>query len=251
MSQEEVYSPKDLSKEGKARLVLDMFHRIMVHHTLWFTEVRHQMGTERALEMLESAREKSYGIQMKRLGKVLGFEMKDGIPAPMLEMSDKELDELVGTVAVNWLANDGVWFLSVEFAHGMNDAKRCNDSCWAHFSPFEAWSIKRFLNLPPNPGLEGLKKALNFRLYGSINVQSFAEEEPESFVFQMNECRVQSARKRKGLEDYPCKTVGLVEYPYFARAVDERIETQCVGCPPDEHPDEWYCAWRFILKSPS
>ena len=244
----EITFPNDLDQKGKAELVLDMFHRIMVHHTLWFTEVRHQMGSEKALEILESQWKTSLGIQLKRLSKILGFEMVEGIPAPLLNLPDETMDKLINTMGINWLVNDGVWFQSVEFAHGMNDAKRCNDSCWAHYSPFEAWSIKKFLNLPERPGLDGLKKALNFRMYGSINVQSINDEKPDSFVFQMNQCRVQAARKRKGLDDYPCKTVGLVEYPYFASAIDDRIITECVGCPPDAHPEGWFCAWKFILK---
>ena len=238
---------EDLNQEDTARLVMDMFHRIIVHHALWFTEVRHQMGMQKALDTLKIASDRSIGIQMKRLSKILGFEMKDGIPSPLINMPKESLLELLNTVGVNWLANDGVWFQAVEFESGMNDAKRCNDSCWAHFSPFEAWSIKKFLELPDNPGLEGLKKALGFRLYARINTQSFIDEGADSFIFQMNECRVQYARKRKGLDDYPCKSVGLVEYPYFARSIDPRIKTECIGCPPDEHPDEWYCAWRFTL----
>ncbi len=243
-----VKTTTDLNHEDKARFILDMFHRIIVHYALWFSEVKHQMGMEKALETLGSASEKSYTYQMKRLSRVLDFKMVDNIPAPLLEMSDQSLCELMESVGVNWLANDGVWFQAVEFASGMNDAKRCNDSCWAHFSPFEAWSIKQFLKLPENSGLEGLKKALNFRLYSSVNVQSFIDEGPESFVFQMNKCRVQSARKRKGLDDYPCKSGGIVEYTYFARAIDQRIITECIGCPPDNHPDEWYCSWRFKLS---
>jgi hypothetical protein len=238
---------EDLSREDTARLVMDMFHRIIIHYALWFTEVRHQMGMEKALDTLKIASDRSIGIQMKRLSKILGFQMEDGIPLSLLNMPKESLLELLHTVSVNWLANDGVWFQAVEFESGMNDAKRCNDSCWAHFSPFEAWSIKRYLGLPQNPGLEGLKKALGFRLYARINTQSFIDEGPDSFVFQMNECRVQYARKRKGLDDYPCKSGGMVEYTYFARSIDPRIKTECIGCPPDEHPDEWYCAWRFKI----
>ena len=197
---------------------------------------------------MNDALSKSYHIQMKRLGKTLGFEMEDEIPKPMLELPKEKLLELKENVAINWLANDGVWFQAVEFTRGMNDAKRCNDSCWGQFSPFEAWSIKRFLNLPENPGLEGLKKALNFRLYATVNEQSISEEIPNSFVFQMNNCRVQSARKRKGLDDYPCKSGGLVEYTSFVEAIDPRIKTECIGCPPDPHPDEWFCAWRFSIE---
>jgi len=64
----------------------------------------------------------------------------------------------------------------------------------------------------------------------------------------MNECRVQNARKRKKLDDYPCKSGGLVEYRTFAEAIDNRIITECIACPPDKHPAEWFCAWRFSIN---
>lgn len=243
---------EDLSQEELARLVLDMLHRILVHYGLWFTEVRHQMGMDAALQALGTASQRSLAIQLKRLSKELGFNLQNGLPEPLLNLPKDSLLALLDSVAVNWLANDGVWFQAVEFDHGMNDAKRCNDSCWAHFSPFEAWSIKKLLNLPARPGLDGLKKALQYRLYARINTQSFTEEGHDSLVFQMNACRVQAARNRKGLEDYPCKSGGLVEYTYFARTIDPRITTTCIGCPPDPHPQDYFCAWRFTLEeSPS
>jgi hypothetical protein len=239
---------EDLNQEQTAGLVMDVMHRTIIHYALWFTEIRHQMGMQKALEALSVASQKSLGIQLNRLSRILGFRMQDGIPEPLLNLPKTDLLALLDGAAINWLANDGVWFQSVEFTSGMNDAKRCNDSCWAHFSPFEAWAIKRFLDLGDRPGLEGLKKALNFRVYARINVQSFEDDGPDAFVFRMNECRVQVARKRKDLPDYPCKSAGLVEYTYFARSIDPRIQTECIGCPPDDHPDDWYCAWRFSLS---
>ena len=239
---------QDLNREASARLVMDMLHRIIVHYALWFTEVRHQMGHAKALDALLSVSEKSWGLQLKRLSSLLGFGLQDGIPVPLLDLDRETLDRLLDAVAVNWLANDGIWFQAVEFTSGMVDAKRCNDSCWAQFSPFEARAIKKFLDLPEAPGLDGLKTALNFRLYARINTQSIVDEGPESFIFRMDACRVQTARKRKNLPDYPCKSGGVVEYTYFARAIDPRIATECIACPPDAHPDDWYCAWRFRLS---
>jgi len=238
----------DLNQTDLVRFILDIMHRSLLHYGLWYTEVRHQMGAARAQGVLKTAYERSMDIQMSRLSKVFGFELKDGLPKALLEMDRGELKKLLDGFCANWLANDGVWFQAVEFKDGMNDAKRCNDSVWGQFSPLEAWSIKRFLGLSDRPGLAGLKKALGFRIYAQINTQSIIEENPGSLVFQMNECRVQSARKRKNLDDYPCKSAGLVEYTYFARSIDDRIETECIGCPPDAHPAEWFCAWRFTLK---
>ncbi|MDR3072417.1 MAG: DUF6125 family protein [Clostridiales Family XIII bacterium] len=237
-----------MSREELADLVIDLLHRTVMHHVFWFKEVEHQMGFEKALDVLDRAYEQSKGIQLKRLGKILGFSLTEGKPEPLLAMPEEQLKDLVEGVATGWLAGDGVWFQSVEFEDGMMDAKRCNDSCWAWFSPFEAWSVKRLLHLPKEgAGLEGLKKALTYRLYAYINEQSIIDESPNSILFQMNDCRVQSARTKKGLEDYPCKSAGLVEYTNFAKAIDPRIKTECVGCPPDAHPDDWYCAWRFTI----
>lgn len=231
-----------------AELAVDMMHRTMIHHVFWFKEVEHQMGFEKALEIMESAYEKSREIQLNRLGKLFGFKLNGGIPEPLINMSGEKLEELIGILGANWLAGDGVWFQSVEAKHGMLEAKRCNDSCWAWFSPFEAWSVKRLLNLPEHPGIEGLKKALQLRLYAKVNVQSVIDEGHCCIQFRMNHCRVQAARKSKGMEDYPCKSAGLVEYTGFARAIDSRIKTECIGCPPDGHPDEWFCAWRFRIE---
>ena len=246
--EDNVPGPAGLDKPMKTRLIVDMLTRIAVHYGLWFTEVRHQMGMDKALEALEKATGKSISIGLKRFADILDFKLEDGLPKALVDMDEDKIDALMEAVAKNWLMNDGVWFQAVEFDNGMNDAKRCNDSCWTQFSPYEAFAIKKFLNLADNCGLAGLKKALNFRLYSLINVQSIVDEGPESFVFQMNDCRVQSARKRKKLEDYPCKSAGLVEYAYFASAMDKRIKTECIGCPPDDHPEEWFCAWRFSLR---
>jgi len=219
----------DLSSEDKGRLMMDMVFRMIMHYGFWFGEVRHQMGMEPA-------------------SKTLGFEMENGLPKAWLNLDDVTMNNVLQDLAKNWLVMDGVWFQAVESVHGMNDAKRCNDSCWSKFSPYEAHAITNFLGLGRAPGLAGLKKALGFRMYSFINKQSIVDEGPQSFVFQMNACRVQAARKRKGLPDYPCKSAGLVEYTYFARAIDPRIKTACIGCPPDPHPDDWFCAWRFTIE---
>lgn len=236
----------ELSHEETARFVVDLLHRLILHHGLWFAEVKHQVGMERALQLLGEEAEKSLGLQLRHLGDLLGFTVKDGVPSFLLEMAPEKLFALKDRLAKNWLANDGIWFQTVEKTGGMDEAKRCNDSCWGQFSPVEAHMVKRFLGLSAQPGLDGLKTALGFRIYESINVQSVVRE-GDAVVLYMNQCRVQEARNRKDLPDYPCKSAGLVEYTYFARTIDSRIKTECLGCPPDQHPKEWFCAWRFTL----
>ena len=242
-----IEKPEDLNQSEMARLIMDLLHRTIVHHTLWFREVEHQLGMPKALELMNETWEKSYPIQMRRLSEIFGFDLKDGVPAALLSKNKDELLKIMEEMSKNWLANDGIWFQTVESHYDIWEAKRCNDSCWARFSPFEASSIKNFLQLPEPAGVDGFKKALRFRMYGRLNIQSIVDDSSQSIIFQMNDCRVQSARKRRGLEDYPCKSAGLVEYRTFAETIDARIKTECIGCPPDLHPAEWFCSWRFYL----
>lgn len=243
----EVMRAEDMTRPQLTELMLDMFHRMMVHHTLWFREVEHQLGFERALEAMEYAWSRSRNVTLKRMAEEFGFDLRDGVPSALLDMPESKQLSIIDAIAKSWLAQDGVWFQAVEFTRGMNDAKRCNDSTWGRFSPFEAWSIKRLLGMGEHPGLKGLERALNFRLYGRLNVQSTSWEGENCLIFHMNDCRVQSARVRKGLDDYPCKSAGLVEYTAFAEGIDPRIKTECICCPPDSHPAEWFCAWRFTI----
>jgi len=246
---DEMNSIDKADQELLLKMVVDSFRRVVVHYGHWFAQVEHQMGTKKAMEIENKVWDVSLGNQIRRLSKTLGFELDNGVPSALKNLSRESLVDLLEKLGVNWLANDGIWFQAVEKEFGMHDAKRCNDTCWTRYSPFEAERIKDLLGLPDNGGLSALKQALAFRMYAMINKQSIHDVDDDSFIFQMNECRVQNARKRKGLPDYPCKSAGLVEYPYFAAAIDSRITTECIGCPPDEHPEEWFCAWKFTLKA--
>jgi len=166
----------------------------------------------------------------------------------LLKLSREELIEYISDLSKNWLAHDGLWFQAVEARYGLDIAIELDTEAWKTFTIIEAKRIMKRFGIPENSGLEGLKKALGYRLYTNINRQEIRDIDEHSFAFQMTDCRVQAARKRKGLPDFPCKKVGIVEYSNFARTIDPRIETECVACPPDPHPQEFWCGWKFSLR---
>jgi hypothetical protein len=176
------------------------------------------------------------------------MEGNEGARFPQL--ADLSRDALIGLVedaAKNWLAHDGLWFQAVEKSYGLQAAIELDREAWSRFTVIEAKRIRERHRIGPNGGIPALVKALSFRLYAFINRQEVVEQTENRAVFRMIDCRVQSARRRKGLAEFPCKTVGLVEYELFARTIDERIQTRCVFCPPDEHPEDAWCAWEFFL----
>lgn len=164
------------------------------------------------------------------------------------KLSKEELIAIIIDDAKNWLAHDGLWFQAIEASHGMEAAIDADREAWRRFTVIEAKRIMARLGIEPGGGIPALLECLKHRMYARLNLQQAVEVSDTRAVFRMVDCRVQSARKRKGLDDFPCKSVGIVEYSEFARTVDPRIETRCISCPPDEHPEEFWCAWEFTLK---
>jgi hypothetical protein len=165
-----------------------------------------------------------------------------------MDLSKEELIELLADASKNWLAHDGLWFRTVEDKFGLEAALELDKKAWEKFTVIEAKRIMKRLKLKPGGGIPALKHSLKFRLYAHINVQEVIDIDKNKIVFRMNRCRVQEARMRQGLPDFPCKSVGIVEYSGFARTIDPRIKTKCMVCPPDPHPPDVFCAWEFSLE---
>ncbi|MFW6159838.1 MAG: DUF6125 family protein [Acidobacteriota bacterium] len=165
------------------------------------------------------------------------------------DLSKEELLEILTDFAKNWLAHDGLWFRVVEDEFGLEKAIELDRRAWEKFTVIEAKRIMKRLKLELGGGIPALIQALKFRLYARLNTQEITEVTPERCLFRMLSCRVQDARKRQGLPDFPCKPVGIVEYSHFARTIDPRLQTRCITCPPDPHPPDVWCAWEFSLTS--
>jgi hypothetical protein len=157
-------------------------------------------------------------------------------------------DALIADFAKLWLAHDGLWFQAVENAYGLETAIKLDTEAWGKFSPLEAKRILERLGKQPGGGLDLLEEALDQRLYAFINKQRVVEKTDKKLVFEMTGCRVQDARHRKGLDSFPCKSVGIVEYSTFAKTIDPHIETRCLHCPPDSYNGEYWCRWEFTIK---
>ena len=164
------------------------------------------------------------------------------------ELPRDQLLKVIDAYAKAWQAMDGAYFLALEKKFGMETAIEMDKEAWKTFSPIEAQRIMREFDISPNGGLKALEKALGYRVYAKLNKQSIEWVNQNTLHFTMNECRVQVARNRKGLPDFPCRQVGEIEYRYFAETIDPRIKTRCIFCPPGEHPENAYCKWEFTLE---
>src|SRR5512135_2079956 len=127
-------------------------------------------------------------------------------------MSREDLLRALEMFAENWLAHDGCWFLAAEERFDMETAIDLDASSWKRFAAAEAHRIMTTFNLPAGGGLEALERALSLRLYAVINTQRTEwSDDRRHLRFFMDVCRVQEVRRLKGLAEFPCKSVGIVE----------------------------------------
>jgi len=238
----------DMSKDQLIQLVGMFMGDVLVHYGMWFTEVVHRGGIATALELERQVLQQYLPLAASRLAPHFGLEMDGALPRVLANKSREELLLLIADIAKTWLTGDGLWFQAMEQSNGMTDAKQVNDTCWSHFAFMEAFKIRNYLGLGDRGGLEALEAALGLRIYSSINAHAASRETDGSLLFSMTECRVQTARRRKNLEDYPCKSAGMVEYAHFAQGIDPRIRADCVLCPPDRVPEDVFCTWRFSME---
>lgn len=171
-------------------------------------------------------------------------EMKDQLE----DLTKEQLIELLEMASKNLVAMDGVWFQALEEEYGMDTAMKIDAEVWNRYPASEARRLKRFLSLGEHPGLEGLERAFIFN-YNVLANETSLHWEGDALVFRIEECRVQTARHRKGMEYHPCKPVGINEYTAFAKAIDDRIEVECLSCYPEVTDPTCGCAWKFTIPA--
>jgi hypothetical protein len=239
---------ENLEDDDLIRLIRIFLGQVAIHYGMWFTEASRIIGLAGALECEGNIFERHSAGTIKRLLPHLEAYFEGANSGILTSKSRDELLILIREIAKTWVAGDGLWFQAIEEQEGMALAKKVNDSCWSLFARLESYKILGFLGIKGKGGLDTLDKAIRLRIYSSINSHSSEWDREGNLLFQMLECRVQNARRRKGMADYPCKSAGIIEYSEFALGINPDIVTECICCPPEEVPNGQFCAWKFSLK---
>ena len=163
------------------------------------------------------------------------------------KLSREQLIEHLLIDSKNLVAMDGVWFQSVEREQGMDCAMHHDEEIWKRYTRSEAKRIKKFLGLGEHPGLEGLARALSYRMVDRANPSEVGYRDGR-LIYKILVCRVQEARTRKNMPLHPCKSAAVYEYGGFAEEIDDRIKCRCVSCYTDVTDASCSCAWEFWIE---
>ena len=163
-----------------------------------------------------------------------------------LDSMDKEgLRNVVDFMLRQLMVMDSFWYLFLEDEYKSRIANKFNERVWQKVGQISARDIMQRFGIREK-GLDGFIKALEYFPWTTIVGYRF-DLKPGELIISVPECPSQMARLKRDLGEYDCKEMHRGAFSSFAHEVDPAIVVECLHAPPDPHPPQRFCRWRFTV----
>lgn len=157
----------------------------------------------------------------------------------------KELQNFIKFMLSECRRLDAFCFLEVENEFGDSQAIEMNVEVWNRMGKLITREIKKRFSIKQE-GLEGFVEVLKYHPRAIISGYEIDIKDQEVFI-SVPHCPLQEARLKRGVGEYSCKNMHGREFESIAKEVDKNINIECLFAPPDPHPKEFFCKWRFTI----
>ncbi len=175
-----------------------------------------------------------------------GDGIMDRLAASFAAWTKEDILKYLGFLLHNYRVMDAFWFINIENRHGHEEACKINELVWGKVGNLAARDLKERFAIDEK-GIPGFVKALKLFPW-SIIVDYELLEKDDELILEVPSCPAQEGRLKHGMGEYDCKDMHRAEFENFARVIDPSIKVACLFAPPDKHPKNLYCRWRFTTR---
>ena len=164
----------------------------------------------------------------------------------MMQMPKERLIDYIELVDKNFWTLQNNWIINMEARYGDEVALEFDDLAFGRCCEIQVYRLKKFFGLGDD--IPALMKIFDFSQFCSTLDTEFHDITDKQVMWRVTRCPIQLARIERGESEIPCKVSAIPINEKIAKAINPKMKCTCIICPPDPHPADRWCEFKFTIE---